>query len=101
MVLNTLRKRNFMLYPVGKTGNKEGVIRDVSKHIKDFRETNERLANNYVNPNILASFRLLETYLLEDPNSAKEIEVRANKLLMMVMSHKELLLEERNKNGTT
>ena len=92
-VLNSLRKHNHMIYPVGTTGHNAGVLMDITTSKKNFREVSERVHNNFTNSHIIGTFRMLENFLIAHPEANDEIELKANELLSSVLNQKKLLLQ--------
>lgn len=91
-VLTKLRKRNHMLYPVGTGFRMEGIIKEVVKRSRDYRETSERMSKTFINPHVISGFRLRENYLLEDPSRRAEVEMTATEFVQLVEKHKQRLL---------
>ena len=91
-MLGRLRKHNIMLYPVGTGFHTEGIIKEVVKRSRDYRETSERMSKTFINPHVISGFRLRENYLLEDPSRRAEVEMTATEFVQMVEAHKQRLL---------
>ena len=96
-VLNSLRKHNHMIYPVGTTYQSAGVLMDITSSKKNFREVSERVSNNFTNTHIIGTFRMLENFLINNPEAADEIELKASDLLSTVLGQKKLLLQAKTK----
>lgn len=98
-VLNSLRKHNHMIYPVGTAYQEAGVLVDITTSNKNFREVGERIHNNFTNPHIIGMFRMLENFLISHPEASDEIELKASELLSTVLGQKKLLLQAKT-HGT-
>lgn len=98
-VLVALRKKNYMLYPVGGGYKQAGIIREVTKRVKDYRDTNERLTKSQINPAVISGFRLRENYLLGDPSRRAEVEMTATEFVKFVEETRQRLLQSPNSHG--
>jgi hypothetical protein len=93
VVLSGLRKRNYMLYPIGGTNRTQGVVREVVNKDKDYRETSERIHKGFTKPHVTAAFRLRENYLIKSPGRRAEIEMTATEFVRFVQEQSQKLLK--------
>ena len=91
-IFSGLRRRGYLLYPVGTEYHKEGIIKEVVKRPRDYRETSERIANNFTKPHVKAAYRLREQYLLQAPERRVEIEMTATEFVKFVQEQSRKLL---------
>ena len=70
---------------------------DITSSKNNFREVSERVSNNFTNTHIIGTFRMLENFLINNPEAADEIELKASDLLSTVLGQKKLLLQAKTK----
>lgn len=92
-ILASLRKQGYMLYSVGTAYKQGGLVKEVVKRTRDYRDVSERYAKNFTNPHVVGAFRLREGYLSEDPTRRSEVEMTAAEFVKFVEESRQKLLK--------
>jgi len=107
--LKTLRKRGFMLYPIGGVSNPSsgeftpGIVKNILDSKEHTREIINRNNRQETTPRLKSQFRLLEETIMKWPKMIAEAETEANHYMRFLIDKKEELkkLEAADGNNTT